>query len=122
MIIKALALGTLIMIAAPIVAAPRQGYAARHNSLERVARTRGMPAVGYLFASPLYPIGARVCVAARRVRQALCGTIVDVPQPQHKAWQLRTGRIIEVQPRVALLLCGTARGRPDECPIRLWRP
>lgn len=98
-----------------------QGYAAQHRSLERVARVRGMDASGVLFASPIAPVGSRLCVSSVRVPHGICGTVVDGPRPEHRDWQIRTGRIIEVQPSIARHLCRDASGPPRDCPVEVRR-
>lgn len=109
---------SLVLLPAPRV---HHGVAAQHRSLERVARIRKMPDTGVLFASPLYPVGTRVCVTSRRMKQPTCGIVVDGPMPEHRAWQLRTKRIVEVQPEVAKKLCQDPSGPPSMCKISLWR-
>lgn len=105
------------LLVEPASATPIHGVAARHTKLERVAHLRGMSASGVLFASPLVPLGTRLCVTSRRVTRPICGVVVDVPQPRHRAWQLETGRIIEVQPAVARRLCLDDTGPPRDCPV-----
>lgn len=101
----------------PASAATTAGYAARHTKLERVARLRGMDDQGVLFASPIAPLGTRLCVTSQKATTWLCGRVVDVPKPEHRAWQIRTGRIVEVQPAVARLLCSDPTGPPRDCPV-----
>lgn len=103
------------------VSAAQTGFAAQHRSLSRVARVRGMDARGVLFASPIAPLGSRLCVSSRRAPEPICGVVVDTCQPEHCTWQLETGRIIEVQPEVARRLCADPAGPPRDCPIVLWR-
>lgn len=118
---RALLLAALILTPqAPAHASVQRGFAARHRTLERVAHIRNMDSRGVLFASPIAPLGARLCVTSRRVKQPICGTVTDVPQPQHRAWQIRTGRILEVQPAVARVLCQDPSGPPSMCPVRVW--
>lgn len=80
-----------------------------------------MDASGVLFASPIAPLGSRLCVSSRRAPEPICGTVVDICQPEHCTWQRETGRIVEVQPEVARRLCRDATGPPRDCPIVLWR-
>lgn len=96
------------------------GFAVRHRSLARVAALRGMDTTGVLFASPLAPLGTRLCVTSDRSPEPTCGTIVDVPQPEDHAWQLANGRIIEVSPAIARRLCKDATGLPSQCPVDVW--
>ena len=110
-----------ILPAIPAKADVVHGLAARHTKLERVARIRGMDPTGILFASPLAPIGTLLCVSSRRMPEPVCGRVVDICHPDHCAWQLRTGRIVEVQPHIARLLCVDPTGPPRDCPIVLWR-
>ena len=105
----------------PIHAAPMRGLAAQHRTLARVAQKRGMDSSGVLFASPIAPLGSRLCVSSQRAPEPTCGRVVDICQPEHCAWQVRTGRIIEVDPAVARRLCRDASGPPRDCPIKLWR-
>jgi hypothetical protein len=93
------------------------GFAARHRSLANVATNRGMSSRGVLFASPLAPIGTRLCVSSKRMPTPVCGTVVDVPQPQHRTWQLETRRYIEVSPTLATHLCIDSTGPPRLCPV-----
>jgi hypothetical protein len=72
---------------------------------------------GVLFASPIAPIGARLCVSSARHPEQICGVVVDVPQPRHRQWQIDTGRIIEVQPQLAGRLCEDPAGPPRSCPV-----
>ena len=107
----------LTLAVQPASAAPMHGVAATHTKLERVARIRHMDATGVLFASPLAPLGTRLCVSSRQVSRPICGKVVDIPQAQHRAWQIETGRIIEVQPAIARLLCVDPTGLPSQCPV-----
>lgn len=116
-----LALAGLLLASVEHADAARAGYAAQHRSLARVARVRGMDASGVLFASPIAPIGARLCVSSPRHPDRICGAVVDGPQPAHREWQLRTGRIIEVQPEIARLLCTDPTGPPRSCPVNVTR-
>jgi hypothetical protein len=120
---RALALAVLLAaLPSPARAAPaRHGVAAQHRTLDRVARVRGMSAAGVLFASPIDPIGAIVCVTSARHPGPICGRVVDTAQPRHRAWQIRTGRIVEVQPAVARLLCRDPSGPPRQCAVTTWR-
>jgi hypothetical protein len=102
--------------------AAQTGFAARHSSLARVARVRGLDPRGVLFASPIASIGTRLCVSSARHPEQICGTVVDGPKPEHRAWQIETGRIIEVQPEVARRLCRDASGPPRDCPVSVTRP
>jgi hypothetical protein len=111
----------LLCLPQPAQATTHHGIAAQHRSLERVARVRGMDAGSILFASPIAPIGARLCVSSAVMPEPVCGTVVDEPQPHHRQWQIDTGRIIEVQPDVARRLCRDASGPPRDCPVRVWR-
>lgn len=95
------------------------GFAAQHRYLERVARHRGLEASGVLFASPIAPIGSRLCVSSRRLPDGICGLVVDGPRPEHRRWQIETGRIIEVQPEIARRLCRDASGPPRDCPVEV---
>lgn len=104
------------LLAQPASAA-HTGFAATHRSLEKVARIRGMDSSGVLFASPIAPLGTRLCVSSKRHPEPMCGTVTDIPQPRHRAWQIRTGRIVEVQPAVARLLCADPAGLPRQCPV-----
>lgn len=98
-----------------------QGVAARHNSLAHVAALRGMDPRGTLFASPLVPLGTRLCVDSPINAAPICGVVVDVPQPYDRAWQIREGRFIEVQPWIARRLCPDPTGRPRDCPVTITR-
>jgi hypothetical protein len=106
---------------APVAPQGHTGYAAQHTKLARVARARGMDPTGHLFASPLAPLGARLCVSSAVMPDPVCGRIVDIPQPHHRKWQLREGRIIEVDPQLAGRLCEDPAGPPRSCPVTLWR-
>lgn len=110
----------LVSLLQPAQAA-QTGVAAQHRSLARVARVRGLDDRGVLFASPIAPLGARLCVSSARLPTPLCGQVVDIPRPEHRQWQIETGRIIEVQPEVARRLCRDASGPPSGCPVRVWR-
>lgn len=101
--------------------AAQSGFAAQHRSLARVARVRGMETTGVLFASPLAPLGARLCVSSQRAPEGVCGTVVDTARPEHRDWQIRMGRIVEVDPAVARLLCRDASGPPSGCPVLVTR-
>jgi hypothetical protein len=111
----------LLCLPQPAQATTHHGIAAQHRSLERVATVRGMDPAGHLFASPLAPIGARLCVSSAVMPEQICGTTVDTCQPRHCQWQIDTGRIIEVQPAVAKLLCADPTGLPSQCPVKVWR-
>lgn len=113
----------LLVPATSATGAPRvrSGFAVRHNSLARVAAVRGMDSRGVLFASPLYPIGTRMCVKSARITEPICGVVVDVPQPAHYAWQLAERRYVEVSQYVANLLCIDPTGLPSQCPVTVWR-
>jgi hypothetical protein len=97
------------------------GFASQHRSLSRVARVRHMNPTGVLFASPLAAIGERLCVSSVKHPEQICGVVVDVPQPEHRQWQIETGRIIEVQLAIARRLCVDPTGLPSMCPVRVWR-
>lgn len=97
------------------------GVAARHNSLARVAAERGMDTRGVLFASPIAPLGARLCVSSARAPKPVCGTVVDVPQARHRAWQMRERRYIEVALWLARRLCDDPTGLPSSCPVTIAR-
>ena len=96
-----------------------KGLAAQHRSLAAVAAERGMSTKGTLFASPLAPIGARLCVSSEKIPEQVCGTVVDIPLPKHRQWQLDTGRLIEVTPRLAARLCIDPTARPNMCPVTI---
>jgi len=115
------------LILASVLALPFQparqyhGLAAQHRSLARVATLRGMDATGILFASPIVPIGTTICLNSRRMPGPVCGVAVDTCQPRHCAWQVRTKRIVEVQPDLARRLCDDPTGLPKMCPVKVWR-
>jgi len=115
------------LILASVLALPFQparqyhGLAAQHRSLARVATLRGMDATGILFASPIVPIGTTICLNSRRMPVATCGVVVDTCMPEHCAWQVRTKRIVEVQPDLARRLCDDPDGPPRDCPVTIWR-
>lgn len=112
----------LLLSAMPATSAPRvrSGFAVRHNSLAHVAAVRGMSSRGVLFASPLYPIGTRMCVDSARLAEPICGVVVDVPQPAHHAWQLAERRYVEVSQGIANRLCKDPTGLPSQCPVDVW--
>jgi hypothetical protein len=106
----------------PAQATTHHGIAAQHRLLERVARLRGLSDQGILFASPIAPIGARLCVSSAVMPDPVCGTTVDTCQPRHCQWQVRTGRIIEVDPQLAGRLCVDPTGPPRSCPVTVRIP
>jgi hypothetical protein len=120
--VKVLLAALLLSTVAPADGAEQwRGYAVRHGSLARVAAERGMSTRGVLFASPLVPLGTRLCVRSEQAPKPICGVVVDVPQPRHKAWQLRERRYLEVTPALAWRLCEDPTGLPRDCPVTITR-
>lgn len=118
---RLLAALSLLLPATVAGASPvRHGFAVRHNSLAAVAAERGMDPRGVLFASPLYPLGTRMCVKSDRIKAPICGRVVDVPRPAHHAWQLAERRYVEVSQAIANRLCIDPTGLPGQCPVIVW--
>lgn len=123
---RVLLIAMVIVGARPLAGKGRvwEGVAARHDSLVRVAAKRGMSTKGVLLASPLVPLGTRLCVSSDKAPEPICGTVVDIPQPQHRAWQMREERYIEGSMGLMRRLCPDPTGLPKDCPVTvtLGRP
>lgn len=100
--------------------AAQSGYAARYRSesiMRRAAAVHGVevPAGLEVCASPHHPLGALITVrSSRGVWRCIVG---DVPHERDRASIVRRRIVVEVTPRGAMVLCGSVREPPRQCPV-----
>lgn len=106
------------------VSAARTGYAARYRSeglMRRAAVVHGVhvPAGLEVCASPHQPLGTVISVRSRRgVWRCIVG---DVAHPRDRASILRRGIVVELTPRGAMVICGSVREPPRQCPVTVTK-
>ncbi len=102
----------------------QSGYAARYapGVMDRVAVNRGMPSVGCMISSPLYPIGEWVYVYGKVTGERLKCRITDTSAPKDKARHIRNRLFVELNYDSAYTICGSVTNSNKECPILISRP
>lgn len=112
----------------------QKGVAPRYNDggMEGVAKRRGIPPAPCMVSRPDGPIGGWVWVWGRNTNTLLHCKIVDVSDlvvkcqrgrcesDRDRHW--RTGRIVELSYKIALLLCSRKHinHRPEQCPVTVF--
>jgi hypothetical protein len=107
----------------PVVPATAQaGYAPHYTKrlMTRVAERRKLAPAACMVSRPYGPIGAWVWVHGDRTGNTLKCRVVDVSHPRDLKRHKRTGRIVELSWEVIQALCGTTKGSPKSCPVRVW--
>lgn len=95
------------------------GYAPHYSPklMAKVAHRRDIAAIGCLVSSPRYPLLTKLYVYGVKTHTLQACTVVDVSHPRDKARHLRTGREVELSWEDTLHLCGSRKGRPEDCPV-----
>jgi hypothetical protein len=96
------------------------GYAAyyRPGRMAQVARTRGLPVVACMVASPYHPIGAWVTVTSAKGTRAC--RVTDVPLPRDLRHIIRRGIVVELSYDINRQLC-PVNEPPRKCPVEVRR-
>jgi hypothetical protein len=121
---------TRLMVAALLAAlttqpasADQMGYAARYRPglMERAAQIHGVsiPPGRELCSSPTERLGTLLTVTSRISGSVWRCVVVDIAHARDRASILRRGIVIELPPIGAMHLCGSVRGRPSDCPVRV---
>jgi hypothetical protein len=117
-------LGQAAPSAEPPVVPPtaEAGYAPHYAKglMARVAKRRKLGPAACMVSRPYGPIGAWVWVHADRTGKTLKCLVVDVSHPRDLKRHKRTGRIVELSWEVTQALCGTTKGSPKACPVKVW--
>jgi hypothetical protein len=107
----------------PAVPATAEAGFAPHYSkglMLRVSRRRKLEAAACMVSRPRGPIGGWVYVHGERTGATLKCLVTDVSHPRDLKRHLRTRRIVELSWEVTRAICGTTRGSPTQCPVRVW--
>jgi hypothetical protein len=107
----------------PAVPATAESGFAPHYSprlMAKVARRRKLDPAPCMVSRPRGPIGGWVYVYGERTGQTLKCLITDVSHPRDLKRHLRTRRIVELSWETTAQICGTTKGRPVDCPVRVW--
>lgn len=109
----------LLVLAALLGGSVSEGFAPRYapGVMERVARVRGLEQAGCMASSPTEEIGDWIYVYGVRTGALRYCRITDVSEVRDQERHIRQRRIIELDHISAGAICGTTRGRPDECPV-----
>jgi hypothetical protein len=107
------------MLAALLGGSIQSGVAPHYapGVMERVADIRGMPRVDCMVSSPIYPIGDWVYVYGVSTQALRYCQVTDTSQTRDRARHIRTHRIVELDYKSTIALCGTTRDRPEQCPV-----
>jgi hypothetical protein len=118
-------MGILFLIL--IIAYPKpakQGYAARYSTnqvMERAAAHHGVtPRKGEdICASPIHALHTHLVVHSkvRGNSSSIRCVVGDIAHPRDRAHILRRGIVVELTPRAALVICGSIREPPRQCPV-----
>lgn len=101
----------------------QSGWAPHYSPdlMERVALRRDMQPAACMVSSPVWPLGTDLWVYGEKTQALLHCTVTDVSHPRDRVRHIRTKRVVELSYEVTRDLCGTTRGRPDECPVVVVR-
>lgn len=72
-------------------------------------------------ASPYHALGTIITVRSSTRSTAWRCIVGDVAHPRDRASIVRRGIVVEVTPRGAMVLCGTVREPPSQCPVTVKR-
>lgn len=68
-------------------------------------------------AATYHPLGTMIEVHSRRRGTRWRCIVGDIPRARDRAAIEARGIIVEVTPRGAMVLCGSVRERPEDCPV-----
>lgn len=114
----------LLLAALLPAAAPSHGFAARYRSeglMRRAAAVHGVevPAGMEVCAATHHPLGTVLTVrSSRGVWRCVVG---DIPARKDRAAIVRRNIVVELTPRGAMVLCGSVRERPEDCPVTVTK-
>jgi hypothetical protein len=96
-----------------------RGYAARYGAgkMARVATVRGIPHERCMIAATRERIGTWVRVEGVRTGTVVDCIVVDVVADKDRREVERRGIVVELDHAWAVPVCGSARERPERCPV-----